>query len=130
MVILGSQAVPVPGLDRLHHLITWILRSEQPTTPGGCQVAPPLPPTSRCSAVGRLAVCPHHFYTISSAKGAELTRLDIPDSPFTTLNNENFFAMNCEHPHLLSFPGGLPLRGRASARKLSFQVSGSDVGTR
>ena len=77
-----------------------------------------------------LEVCPYPFYTISVPAGVvELTRSDIPDSPFIPMDNENFLALSTMHTNILSFPGGIPLKGGRN-KKVSFKLQGADIGTR
>ena len=77
-----------------------------------------------------LEVCPYPFYTISVPAGlVELTRSDIPDSPFVPINKENFLALSTKHTNILSFPSGIPMRG-GRKKKVSFKIQGADIGTR
>ena len=87
--------------------------------------------SSQCtSSSPGLEVCPYPFYTISVPAGqVELTRSDIPDSPFIPLDKENFLALSTMHTNILSFPRGIPMRGGRN-KKVSFKLQGADIGTR
>jgi len=77
-----------------------------------------------------LEVCHYPFYTISVPAGrVELTRSDIPDSPFIPMDKENFLALSTMHKNILSFPSGIPMRGGRN-KKVSFKLQGADIGTR
>ena len=77
-----------------------------------------------------LEVCPYPFYTISFRTGSvELTRSDIPNSPFVPKDKENFLALSTKHTNILSFPSGIPMRG-GRKKKVSFKLQGADIGTR
>jgi len=87
--------------------------------------------SSQCTSLSPgLEVCPYPFYTISVPAGlVELTRSDIPDSPFIPMDKENFLALSTVHTNILSFPRGIPMRGGRN-KKVSFKLQGADIGTR